>query len=230
MNALFRFLVQYEFLIYLILAVGAVFSSRLLWKAWADWRSAVFGLEKELTFQQVRVWGASLILFIMIALSQFCVVTFIVPFLPATTFLATPTVDLLQTPGTTLVAGTQMVIGTGTPAAPPGTIGCIPGQLIITSPKPGDQVRERIILSGKVNIPNFGFYKYEFAPQGSEQWSTIAAGNKIVPEDPAQPEGELGVWDTSQLTPGDYQLRLVATDNQGNFLPPCIVPVRVVAP
>ncbi|NOH04264.1 MAG: hypothetical protein HND47_20955 [Chloroflexi bacterium] len=40
--------------------------------------------------------------------------------------------------------------------------------------------------------------------------------------------GPLGRWDTTALTPGDYQLRLVVVDNQGTLLSPCIVPVRVV--
>jgi hypothetical protein len=40
----------------------------------------------------------------------------------------------------------------------------------------------------------------------------------------------VGFWDTSTLTPGDYQLRLLVTDSQGQSYPPCVVPVRVSAP
>ncbi len=58
---------------------------------------------------------------------------------------------------------------------------------------------------------------------GSEEWMTIAAGNEI------KIDGELNPWDTTSLTPGDYQLRLVATNNLGEALPPCIIPVRVLA-
>jgi hypothetical protein len=222
-DALFRFLVQYEVLVYLILTVGAVFAARSLWKAWSEWHSAVFGLEKELSFQKVRVSGALFILLIMIGLSQFCLVTFIVPFLPATTFRPTPTADLLQTPASTLSAA-DLTAQVGTPLAPAGSVGCIPGQIIISSPKPGGEVQGKIILTGTVNVPNFGFYKYEYAPQGSETWATIAAGDKTVTE------GELGAWDTSQLVPGDYQIRLLVTDNLGKPLPACVLPVRVVAP
>lgn len=220
MNDLFRFFVEYEFVIYLILGIGAVFSIRLLLKALAEWRLAVFGLEKELIFQRMRVSGAFLILFALIALSQFCLVTFVVPFLPASTFLSTPTVDL-RTPRATSGKGTPGA--TGTPAPPPGSIGCLPGQLIITAPKPGDEVKGKIILKGTVNIQNFGFYKYEYTPQGSEQWATILAGDQIVKD------GDLGQWDTTELTPGDYQLRLLVTDNVGTALPPCIIPVHVIA-
>lgn len=224
MDALFRFLVQYEVLVYLILTVGALFAARSLWKAWAEWHSAVFGLEKELSFQKVRVSGALFILLIMIGLSQFCLVTFIVPFLPATTFRSTPTADLLQTPSPVVQPAADLTAQIGTPAAQAGTIGCIPGQIMFSSPKPGSEVQGKIILTGTVNVPNFGFFKYEYATQGSETWATIAAGDKIVNE------GELGVWETSQLVPGDYQIRLLVTDNLGKPMPACILPVRVIAP
>lgn len=224
MDALFRFLVQYEFPIYLILAIGAVLTARSLWKAWSEWHLAVFGLEKELSFQKVRVSGSLIIILLMIGLSQFCLVTFIVPFLPATTFRPTPTADLLQTPAATLSAGDLTAQVGSPPVTPAGTLGCIPKQIMISSPKAGGDVQGKIVLTGTVDVPNFGFYKYEYAPQGSDIWATIAAGNTIVTN------GELGVWETSQLVPGDYQIRLIITDNLGKPLPPCIVPVRVIAP
>lgn len=223
MDALFRFIVQNEVIIYLILTIGMLFTARSLWKAWSEWHSAVFGLEKELSFQKVRSSGSLFILLIMIGLSQFCLVTFIVPFLPATTFRPTPTADLLQTPAGTLSAA-DMTTQFGTPSAPERTTGCIPGQIMLSFPKPGSEVQGKIILSGTVNMPSFGFFKYEYAPQGNETWATIAAGDQIIID------GELGAWDTSQLVPGDYRLRLLVTDNLGKPLPPCILPVRVIAP
>ena len=39
--------------------------------------------------------------------------------------------------------------------------------------------------------------------------------------------GPLGQWDTGTLAPGDYQLRLVVSDNQGQALPACVITVRV---
>lgn len=223
MDALFRFLVEYELLIYLILGIGAILVGSSLWLAWREWRTAVFGLEKELSFQKVRVSGAFFTLFVMIGLSQFCLVTFIAPFLPAATFMLTPTVSLLQTPAATLSAS-ELTAQPPKPVAPSGSLGCTPAQIMISSPLPGGEVQGKIILSGTVDVQNFGFYKYEYSPAGSENWSTIAAGDKIIRN------GELGAWDTSQLVPGDYQLRLLVTDNLGKALPACIIPLHVTAP
>jgi hypothetical protein len=222
-DELFRFLVKFELPFYALLAIFAVFAIRAAWLAWREWRNSVFGLEKEISFRKLRLSGSLIILLLMIGLSQFCLVTFVVPFLPAATFLLTPTADLLQTPLPALKAGT-LSAGTGTPAPPPGTTGCLPGQMIITSPAPGQEIGGNIMLVGTVNMPNFGFYKYEYASQGSEQWATIAAGDKIKKNE------DLGGWNTAVLTPGDYQIRLVVVDNLGATLPPCIVPVRVIAP
>ena len=62
------------------------------------------------------------------------------------------------------------------------------------------------------------------SPQDAETWATISAGREIVKN------GDVGLWDTTTLTPGDYQLRLLVTDNQGQSYPPCVIPVRVIAP
>lgn len=223
MEALFRFLDNYEVLVYLVLTLGALFTATRLWSAWQEWRQAVFGLEKELAFQKVRSSGAVFILLIMIGLSQFCLVSFILPFLPAATFRPTATPDLLRTPQATLSAA-DMTALSGTPVAPAGSIDCTPGQIIISDPAPGSLVQGIVVIKGTVNVPNFGFYKYEYAAPGSDTWATIAAGDKPVIN------GDLGAWNTSQLVPGDYQLRLLVTDNLGEALPACILPVRVTAP
>jgi hypothetical protein len=107
-------------------------------------------------------------------------------------------------------------------AAQPNAAGCTSGQIELTYPEAGDEIKGIIELTGTVNIPNFGFYKYEVAPNGSDTWATIAAGRTAVTG------GSLGRWDTTALTPGDYQLRLVVIDNQGTSLPPCVVPIQVV--
>jgi hypothetical protein len=230
-DSLFRFIVKYEIVIYAILGLGAVFALRATLKAWSELHRSVFGLEKEISVQRLRLSGAAVILLLMIGLSQFCLVSFVIPFLPATTFISTPTADLLQTPATTLDANARATAVAGTPLPPPGSIGCIPGKIIITFPAPSQEISSQITITGNVNIPNFGFYKYEFARQGSEEWTTIGAGDKLNKENQDPNSWNLGAWNPTALVPGDYQLRLVVTDNLNTSpFPPCIVPVRIVAP
>jgi hypothetical protein len=165
-----------------------------------------------------------LIIIAILFLSEFILVTFLVPVLPASSVITTPTINPLVEPISTIVqvsgtASTGKPVPTSTPSQ---SVGCIPGKLIITDPKSGQEINEKITLIGTVDVPNFGFYKYEYAAQGSETWSTILAGNKPVIA------GILGTWDTTEITPGDYQLRLVVSDNTGVELPACIIHVRVV--
>lgn len=217
-----KFLAEYEALVYIILAIGALFSFRWLFRSWNEWRIAVFKLEREFSARRL---GRSAVISVMIVVFfcvEFFLASFIIPGLPADFFLATATLDLISTPTGTLSPEmlTQFAVQPQR-TSQPNTAGCTPGQIELTFPAPGEEIRGAIELSGTVNIPNFGFYKYEVAPLGSDTWATIAAGRTVVIE------SALGGWDTSVLTPGDYQLRLVVVDNQGTALTPCVVPVQV---
>jgi FtsP/CotA-like multicopper oxidase with cupredoxin domain len=98
------------------------------------------------------------------------------------------------------------------------------GQIEWLSPTAGDTISATVELKGTVNVPNLGFYKYEFSLPGADSWTTIAAGNSPLVN------GTIGYWNTAQLPAGDYLLRLVVVDNQNGFFPACIVSVRVASP
>jgi hypothetical protein len=223
MNDFYRFLKSYEVLIYILLAIGGLFTFRWFYRSLREWQTAVYRLEKEFSArrlgQSVAISSFILILFCF----EFFMASFIIPGLPADVFLTTPTIDFISTPTGTLSPEMMTQFAAAPPVAPAAnTSGCVAGQVDLSSPKAGDEVKGTIDIVGTVNINNFGFYKYEIAPQGGSTWATISAGRNIVVD------GSLGRWDTTALTPGDYQLRLIVTDNQGTALPPCIVPVRVV--
>jgi hypothetical protein len=211
-------------LIYIGLAIGGLIIFRWLWRSWSEWRQAVYSLEKEFALRRIGQAVAFLTLILVLFCGELTIASFIIPSLPASFFLATPTLDLLATPTGTISAelATQIAL---TPRPVPTLIGgegCIPDKLMIISPKAGTEISGVVDIQGTVNIPNFGFYKYEVAPLNSDTWATISAGTKVVIDN------TLGGWDTTALTPGDYQLRLVVTDNQGQSLSPCIIPIRVV--
>jgi hypothetical protein len=162
-------------------------------------------------------------LIIVLFCAEFFMATFIIPGLPSEVFITTPTLDLISTPtGTLSPEMMTQFANSPPPTAVANVVGCIPNQIMITSPAASDELKGTVELVGTVNVPNFGFYKYEVAPLGSDTWATISADRNTVNN------GLLGRWNTTALTPGDYQLRLVVTDNQGKVLPACVVPVRVV--
>ena len=102
--------------------------------------------------------------------------------------------------------------------------GCVANRVNISAPEGGQELKGTVEIQGTADIQDFGFYKYEVAPLGSETWATISAGRERVAG------GPLGQWDTTALSPGDYQLRLVVTDNQGRALPACVIQVKIVPP
>lgn len=232
MEEALRFFRAYEFWIYILLALGGLIYIRKFILAWDELRAAAFGLERETAQGRLNQAASMLVLLLSMALVVFVMVTFVAPSFPGANPLNTPTLDLLATATTTLPAsesgtpGPQAQAVTPTPPTvePAGGEGCLPGQVMLTAPQDGTEVSEVITLTGTADTQNFGFYKYEVQRPGDSIWLTIQAGRTAVEE------GDLGQWDTRTLDTGEYLLRLVVTDNQGNQLPPCIIKVYVNNP
>lgn len=223
MGPLYRTLASYEPLIYIALAIGGLFAFRRMWRSWREWRDSVYGLEREFALRRLGQATAAAFLILALIFAEFFIATFIAPSLPATDIMATATLDLLLTPAGTLSPeqATQAALFPVTQSVPSGMSGCIPDQIMITAPEPGDPVSGTVEIRGTANIPNFGFFKYEVAPMGSQNWATISAGREPKVNE------VLGPWNTASLTNGDYFLRLVITDNVGALLEPCVIAVRV---
>ena len=223
MGPVYRTLANYEPLIYIALAIGGLFAFRRMWRSWREWRDSVYGLEREFALRRLGQATAAAFFILALVFVEFFVATFIAPSLPATDILATPTLDLLLTPANTLSPeqATQAALSPVTQAVPSGMSGCIPDQIMITAPEPGTAVNGTVKITGTANVPNFGFFKYEYAPRGSQNWATISAKREPVTN------GDIGDWNTTSLTNGDYFLRLVITDNVGVSLEPCVIAVRV---
>lgn len=224
MEALFRFLAGYEILIYFFLGIGFIIAFRWLWRAFRETQDAIYGLEKQIALRHLSTAIASIALFIFLLLGELYITSFLVPDLPASTFLPTPTVNILSTqqstpPGDTNspISATDIGIGPVTQSVS----GCTPDAIMITSPSPGQELNGVVDLFGIVDVNDLGFYKIEYSSAGLENWATFYAGREISPDQP------IGVWDTSQLSSGDYQVRLVVTDNQGQDYPPCVITFRV---
>ncbi|NQU29722.1 MAG: hypothetical protein HQ525_03555 [Anaerolineae bacterium] len=223
MIGFYDFLSTYEGLFYFILFLGGIFIARWLFRSLRTWRGAIFGLEREISKRRYARALATAMTWFALFLGVFIIASFIIPSIPPSAFIPTPTVDLLVTPTGIISAEMAATIeARPAPQAENFSEGCIPGELIVDSPIPGQELSGIVELVGTVDIPKFGFYKFEVSPLGEENWATIYAGRDVVNDD------VLGRIDTAELTPGDYHLRLVLVDNLGETLPPCLVQIRVI--
>jgi hypothetical protein len=232
MEAFIHFLQTYEVWFYILFGAVELVYLRKLIMAYQEMHSSLFGLERENAHRKISFYLTIVgMLGIMIA-TLFIVLSFVAPAMPGLKMLNTPTIDVLATPTATLAvsqtadASAPAVVGTPSmqPSPTPASEGCIINRLEWISPQPGEELDGIVELKGTVDIANLGFYKYEYAQTGSDKWFTIAAGNtKVV-------NNTLGQWNTSQVLPGDYLLRLVVSDNANQLLPACVVSVKITQP
>ncbi|MFL7813968.1 MAG: hypothetical protein ACK2TT_06155 [Anaerolineales bacterium] len=225
MNEILLFLKDLEYLVYIILGALAVWQLRNFILAWDELRSAAFGLEMESAQTRLNRAAALLVVLLFLGTAEFGLVTFIIPAMPDLNPLPTPTIDLLATPTATL-ALEPTEAGESLQQTPiPGTAvvqaGCIPDEVFISYPQANDVVSGVVEIQGSANIADFGFYKFEISAANAENWLTIQAGDEPTVDD------NLGFWDTTQLEPGNYSLRLVVVDNQGLQRDPCAVDITV---
>ena len=231
MEEVLAFFKAYEIWIYLLLGLIGLYFARKFILSWQELRSASFGLERESAQARLNSAASILVLILMMMLVEFALVSFVAPVISETLPLMTPTLDLLVTPTITLVTETQTITGTlasGLPTLTPTLLtnsetGCLTGEIMLDFPSEGTEIRDMIEIRGTVDIPNFGFYKLEMRRPDEQNWLTILAGNQIRKNE------VLGAWNTSLMTVGEYQLALVAVDNQGQSSPPCIVKVYVAS-
>src|SRR6266540_5563232 len=102
MAELYVFLASYEVLIYILLAMGALFAFRWLWRSWRESQTAVFTMEREFSSRRLGQSAAVSLLIAVLFCAEFFMATFIIPGLPSEVFLTTPTLDLISTPTGTL--------------------------------------------------------------------------------------------------------------------------------
>jgi len=226
MEGLLRFVADYEVGIYIVFGIVILINAKRWFDAWMDLRNAKFGIEKEIAQKRIRSSVTIIFLLLLLGVSNFILVSVAAIRIPGISRVATPTIDLSAIQESLM--GDEGA-GQITPDAAEQTqtaialTGCIPDQLEWIEPAPGADVRGSIELKGTVNIPNLGFYKYEYRSQGSESWTPISAGNRPVVND------LFGIrWNTDQLEAGVYFLRLMVSDNQNNLLKPCEIEVRVL--
>ena len=223
MEELLRFVATYEVGIYIVIGVIVIVYLKRLIDAISALGKAQFGLEREVAQKNLRLSITIIALVALLGVSNFILVSVASVKFPGISRLATPTIDLVSTeiPDAEVITQTpEYIYQTQTAIA---ITGCIPGELEWVQPKNGDEIRGSVELMGTVNVPNLGFYKYEYQINGDDLWTPISAGNKPIVE-----ESFGGTWNTNSLETGTYTLRLVVSDNQNNLLKPCVIEVKVM--
>ena len=225
MEEALRFFRTNEVWVYLILGLIGLYFVRKFILSWQELRAATFGLERDSAQGRLNYAASVLVLILTVIMAEFVLVSFVGPTFPGTTPLLTPTLDLLATPTITLEATPTELLSTPGQASPTSALetqagdesGCVPQQVAINFPTDGSEIRDIIDIRGTADIPNFGFYKLDMKRVEDLNWLTILAGNET------KQDAVLGSWNTSLLSPGDYQLALVVVDNQGTSLPSCVI-------
>ena len=90
--------------------------------------------------------------------AEFFIATFIAPSLPAADILATPTLDLLLPPRQGHLSPEQRhrpCLSPVTQSVPSGMSGCIPDQIMITAPEPGEVVHGTVEINGHCKCTKF---------------------------------------------------------------------------
>jgi hypothetical protein len=217
----------YRVWIYLALALAALVYLRLGLRRYRGRQDAVFGLERERADREMKRAAGMLALVVGTSVLTFIVSTFLAPAVPAASRpTQIPTVSLLATAPT--APGTDFAAASPIPPAQLDRAGCQNPLATLTSPQEGASLAGLVAITGTANTENFAFFKYEYipisggAPSPEAVWRAVSAGTQPVVE------GELGGWDTSLVTPGDYAFRLVVTDTAGNAPLPCVVTVYIL--
>jgi hypothetical protein len=224
MGDILRFFKDNEVIIYLILGLFGVWQLRQFGISWKELRISAFGLERQSAQARLNRVTYLLVIIFLLGIAEFVLVSFVVPAVPTASPLITPTLNLLATPTPRIDNESPPINESIISLDEIDNNNCNPDTADIVKPEDGETIRDIVEIIGTANIENFGFYKFEMAAINDASWLTIQAGDTITVN------GKLGFWDTTRLVPGDYGLRLVVTDNQGNPENTCTIMVRVDPP
>ncbi len=210
---------RYQLWIYALLGLVSLVYVRALGQARHVLSQTPFGLEREAAFQKRN--GALAMLFILAALvfSVFIISRYITPGLRLTGPTPAPGAGSIPAPSPTPIGADKA----GGPLAIDSS-GCRNSNATLTEPQPKTRISGSFAVRGTANIENFAFYTLDISGEKTNGvWVPLHVGSQPVSN------GDLGTLDSSAYDSGEYALRLVVKDSAGNFPPPCVVPVTIVA-
>jgi hypothetical protein len=111
-----------------------------------------------------------------------------------------------------------------TAIAPPSASAQAPGFADVTQPQPGQAISGMVTIEGSAAHPSFVAYELSFAfdSDPTETWFPIMDAIQTPVTD-----DRLGIWDTTNITDGNYRLRLRVMLKNGNSLEAIVPGLRV---
>ncbi|MDM8528516.1 hypothetical protein QUF58_09935 [Anaerolineales bacterium HSG24] len=237
-----RSIIQYDFVIYFLLALIAVYFVRKIWVGRHNRTSSIFSLEREHASSEIANGFIGLLVVFGLMMGVFYLSnTVIPPVLPdlQQTPTATPLIEIPDTPTPPVLIRTSTPTSTPTPTISlfptleavtltpptlPTTASQNAGQspscpnpgVQITRPGNGATIQGMVQIMGAAVVENFDYYKFEYRIPGGE-WAFVDRYNIAVTN------GVLGAWNSDTVPPGQYELRLIVVDLSGNYPTPCVV-------
>lgn len=119
----------------------------------------------------------------------------------------------------TVVAPNPLILPTTTAVV----AGCSP-TVNVTDPRDGDTVVGTVAFFGSANIPGFAFFDMEISgPQTNDRWASLL-GRRVSQR---IEDGLLATANLSEWAPGDYQVRLLVTNEDGVLTNQCVFTITL---
>jgi hypothetical protein len=225
------FIEENQLWIYIILVLAGLIYLRLVILRSGDYQRTFFGLERERARSRLARAITMLGLVIIGIVVTFMFTTFASPALPISARpTVAATVSLLSTHDEIDSSGEEIVLATPIGEETSSSISCANPDATVNFPQDGESIRGVVDVLGVANFPGFAFYKLEIRGMAVDNvWRAIAAGTQVICGPACEDDYVLGTWDTSLVTPGEYEFRLVVMDTAGNAPMPCTLTVRVLS-
>lgn len=84
---------------------------------------------------------------------------------------------------------------------------------LISSPQPDSEVQGQVEIMGSANTESFWKYElfYKLESQGDDTYQYFDGATTPIDD------GVLGIWNTGELAPGQYDLRMRVVKKDGNY-------------
>jgi len=134
------------------------------------------------------------------------------PVIPTTSFTSTAAIATVNP----IVLPTETVVVAGCSST-----------VNVTDPRDGDTVVGNVSFFGSANIPSFAYFELDIrGPQTNDRWASLLG--RRIPQ--RVEDGLLATADLAAWAPGEYEVRLSSTNDQGRITNQCVFMITLLSP